>query len=46
MSEHGPQVFSNDERLQAIGQLRREIDSSGYALKASKRRFALLNTSL
>ncbi len=36
-------MFSEDERLVAIGKMRREIENTGYAFKSHKRKFALNN---
>ncbi|CDW84561.1 UNKNOWN [Stylonychia lemnae] len=34
-------VFSEEERLEAIGQMRKDIDDTGYAFKSNKRKFPL-----
>ena len=36
-------MYTDDERLQEIGRVNKEIESTGYALKSSKMRFALNN---
>ena len=36
-------VLSNNERLIAIGRMRREIENTGYAFRSHKKKFALNN---
>jgi hypothetical protein len=36
-------MFSDAEKLHAIGKMNKEIEGSGYVFKTNKRRYALVN---
>jgi hypothetical protein len=39
-------MFSDAEKLHAIGKMNKEIEGSGYVFKTNKRRYALVNDLL